>query len=85
MFRQEADTFSALDPDGPSVSAPDGTRTVQSLIAELRYVARESPATDTLPFPFEAFVRVSQSVSGSGPWSPTEQRVDSGVSLVIGG
>ncbi len=85
VFRQEADTFSALDPDGPQVSAPDGARTVQSLIAELRYVARASPAADTSPFPFEAFIRVSRSVSGSGPWSPAEQRVDSGVSLVIGG
>jgi hypothetical protein len=81
--RQEADRFVALDQDDADLPEPAGPFTFQRLHVELRYSATAGALAESVRLPFEAYIRGSRAVSGSGEWAPVEKRLEAGARFLL--
>jgi hypothetical protein len=81
--RQDADEFTARGGTGGTLPEPEGPFIVQRVHLEIRYTATAGALADLVRLPFEAYLRGSRTVSGSGDWAPVERRLDAGLRFLI--
>lgn len=80
---RKPDRYESLEPDGPPIFEADRGPRLHHVAFELRYSAMEPPASEGTPLPLEVRIRLSRTVSGSGPLAPDERRIEVGGRVVL--